>query len=219
LPFAPSLGVFLLFLLLLAPSPARAEERVRFSNIRAAEGWIEVDLEIPGGLPPNLVETLERGVPATIVYEIEIWRSRSRWFDRLEATQFRIYRIEFDTWERVFRVRGPGEESERFPSREALEGAVLRPTGIRVVPLRRLEGGAPHYFAVRAGVKPLELEQVRNIEAWLEGKIPGDGAGSEAENSFFGIPERVFGFVAGLAGFGEETLEARSINFRPEGLE
>lgn len=209
----------IVLLFLVSAGGARAGGSIRFENLRAAEGWLEVDLEVEGGLPPSVIETLGRGVPATVLYEVEIWRSRRRWFDRLEATQYLVYPIEFDAWDRVYRVRGEDGTVRELESLELLEAAVLRPSRIRVVPLRRLAGREPHYVAVRAGVKPLELEQIRRIEAWLEGKIPGEEESEDPGGGFLGIPERVFGFVASLAGFGEERLEARSVDFRPEGLE
>lgn len=213
-PFAAAL-----LLALFAAPAGGAKGTVWFNNIRSAEGWIEIDLEIPGGFPPGVAETLERGVPATVVYEIEIWRDRSRWFNRLEATQFLVYRIEHDAWAGVFRVLGPTGNEHSHATLAETAAAVLRPVGIRVAPSRRLNGKEPHYLAVRAAVRPLALEQVRAIEDWLEGKIPGETNPDGPDEGILRLPERLFGFIASLAGFGEQTLEARSINFRPEGLE
>ncbi|MFH1679793.1 MAG: DUF4390 domain-containing protein [Candidatus Eisenbacteria bacterium] len=214
-PFAAAI----LLLLTALPGAAAPGGTIWFNNIRVAEGWIEVDLEIPGGLPLSVVETLERGVPATLVYEIEIWRVRSRWFDRLEATQYLTVQIEHDPWETFYRARSSDGTGRAFPSLEVMEASVLRPERVRIAPLRRLDRKERHYIAVRAGVKPLELEQVRAIEDWLEGKIPGEENPEKRDDGIFRIPERLFGFLASIAGFGEETLSARSVNFRPEGLE
>ncbi len=215
--FAP-FAAALLLVLFAAPAGA-AKGTVWFNNIRSADGWIEADLEIPGGFPSGVAETLERGVPATVVYEIEIWRDRSRWFDRLEATQFLVYRIEHDAWAGVTRVLGQKGNEHSHASLAEAEAEVLRPERIRIAPAHRLDGKEPHYLAVRASVRPLALEQVRAIEDWLEGKIPGETDPGRSDEGILRVPERLFGFVASLAGFGETTLQARSINFRPEGLE
>jgi hypothetical protein len=203
-----------------AAGAASASERVIwFENIRVAEGWLEVDLEVPGGFPPNVVETLGRGVPATVVYEIEVWRSRPRWFDRLEATQYLLFQIDHDPWENAYRVRGPEGTSRGHDSIEEIAADVLRPTSIRIAPLRRIDPGSPHYLSVRFGVKPLALQEVRAIEEWLNGNIPGDEKRPEPGAGILGIPEKLFGFFAGLAGLGEERVEARSVTFMPIGLE
>ncbi len=164
-----------------------------------------------------MLETIERGLPATVNYEIELWRSRSSWFDALEASRFLSYRVSYDIIEGRYEC-AIGARVRRFDSLEALKNSLLKRTGIRVADMADLDGGKSYYFSIRAKVILVELEQVREVEAWLDGKIPGEkeegGAGA-----ILGVPEKLFGFLAGIAGFGDEQIETRSVSFVPEGLE
>ncbi|MBN1824946.1 MAG: DUF4390 domain-containing protein [Candidatus Eisenbacteria bacterium] len=217
-PVRPPL-ILALFLLLLAPTAARAEGNIVFSQIRVAEGWLELDFELTGGFSPKVIETLDGGLPATLIFEVELWRARASWFDHLEETRYLTYRIEFDLWEKVYRAGAPGREPRTYPDLASLTADLLRRERLRILPVRRLRRREPHYFSVRAEVRPVELRQIREIEAWLEGKIPVEGE-QEGDGTFLGaVPERLFGFAASLAGFGEDRIEARSITFRPEALE
>lgn len=219
MPLARIVLAGLAVIALTAPAPARGERSLSFENIRAREGWIELDLRLIDGFSGKVGESLERGLPTTVTYAVELWRSRARWFDRLERTRYLVFRIEHDVLSGVYRVRSADGGFWEVRSKEDLESLALRPAAVRVAPLERVDGRRPHYFSVRARVKPLELEQIREIEAWLEGKIPGDEDSEEGSGGILGMPERVFGFVAGLAGLGEESIEAKSVTFRPEALE
>ncbi|MFH1278170.1 MAG: DUF4390 domain-containing protein [Candidatus Eisenbacteria bacterium] len=218
MPLARMVFAGLVAMALTAPAPARADRSLSFENIRAREGWIELDLRLEDGFSGKVGESLERGLPTTVTYALELWRSRSRWFDRLERTRYLVFRIERDVLSGVYRVRSADGGFWEVRTTEALEDLTLRPGAVRVAPLDRVDGRQAHYFSARARVKPLELEQIREIEAWLEGKIPGEEE-SDPGGGILGMPERVFGFVAGLAGLGEESIEARSVTFRPESLE
>ena len=178
-----------------------------------------MDFQFPGGLSGKVVETLERGLPATVRYEIELWRSRASWFDKLEESRLIEYQVHYDIIDRRYESHNDGE-IRRYGTVEQLENAILRQAGVRLSPLSRLKGRSSYFFNITAKVIPVELEQVREMEAWLEGKIPGEeednGGGPEA---ILGMPERLFGFVASLAGFGDEEIKARSVSFVPEALE
>ena len=210
--------IVLVFFFFLLPGMPWAARGISFDNFRVQEEWLELDFEFEEGFSDEVVETLERGLPATVVYRIELWRSRARWFDRLEASRFLTFQVEHDPWIGAYRVRGPAMEPRLCPTLGDLEEEVLRLEGIRLTPLDRLKGEEAHYFALRAEVRPVELEQIREIEAWLEGTLPGDEKGQDEDGGIWNIPERLFGFVADFAGFGEESIEAKSITFRPAAL-
>lgn len=218
MPLPRTLTAAIALAILFAPAPLLAAGTISFDNIRVRDGWLEIDLRVEGALSPEVRESLEKGLPTTVTYVVELWRSRSRWFDRLEATRYVEFRVEHDAWTGTYRVKSAEGESWEIADFAPLEGLVLRPAAIRVSPIARISGRSAHYFSVSARVRPLELEQIREIEDWLEGKIPGEEEGKKS-GGVLGMPERVFGFVAGIAGFGEETVEAKSISFRPESLE
>jgi hypothetical protein len=209
--------IVLVSLSLLLPGVPWADRGISFTNMRVHEDWLELDFEFEEGFSDEVAETLERGLPATVVYRIELWRSRSRWFDRLEASRFLTFHVEHDPWIGAYKVRGPAMELRLCPTLTDLADEVLRLEGVRVTLLDRLREGEAHFFALRAEVRPVELEQIREIEAWLEGNLPGEES-EKGEGGIWNLPERLFGFVADFAGFGEESIEAKSIIFRPGAL-
>ncbi len=208
----------ILFLVLLAaPFEAHGERSIQFYDFRVLDGWLEVDFRFQEGLSGKVIETLERGLPATIRYEVELWRSRSSWFDKLEASRFITYKVRFDVIDRRYESNLNGS-IRRYATLEELEHAILRQAGARVVQLSEIRGEDSYFFSITARVTPVALEQVREMEAWLDGKIPGEDGGGGA-GGILEMPERLFGFVASLAGFGDEEIKAKSIYFVPEALE
>ena len=208
--------VFLLFLAL--PHAALGEGSINFYDFRVLDGWLEVDFRFQEGLSGKVIETLERGLPATIQYEVELWRTRSSWFDKLEASRFITYEIRFDVIEKRYESRLNGS-IRRYATLAELDHAILRQAGVRVAPISGIHGENSCFFSITAKVIPVDLEQVREMEAWLDGKIPGEEAESGGAGGILRMPERLFGFVASVAGFGDEEIKAKSIYFVPEALE
>lgn len=206
-------------LLLIIPPQVSAEPSISFQNIRVYREWLEIDFQLLEGFSDNVRETLERGLPATVQFEIELWRDRSRWYDHLEETRFLTFHIEYDRWEKTWEVRGPFRDPLHYTTFDKMASAVLRQERVRIADMGRLRVREPYYFSVRAEVKPLELEQIREIEAWLEGKIPGENPERDADAGLLRlIPERLFGFAASVAGLGAKSIEAKSITFQPGAL-
>ncbi len=214
----PLFYVLLLSLPLGAPAAVRAESTLLFDDFRVREEWLELDFRFENGFSAKVIETMGRGLPATIEYEIELWRPRASWFDKLEASRRVSYQIQYDVIEREYRVYSPGRIAEIHPSIDELRRAVLIQRSIPIARLEDLHPRSSYYIALTARVIPIELKQVREVEAWLEGKIPGN-EDPPTTGGIFGIPERLFGFVASLAGFGDEEIRTKSISFVPEALE
>ncbi|NNE09034.1 MAG: hypothetical protein HKN20_10790, partial [Gemmatimonadetes bacterium] len=112
---------------------------------------------------------------------------------------------------------------ELVSSQEEMIRRLLERTDVPLARLVGLRGSSRHYVAVRARLSSVNLQQIQEIEDFLDGRIPGEdgGAGTNEENrnGVLDVPEKLFGFVASLAGLGDETWEAESIRFLPGALE
>ena len=83
-----------------------------------------------------------------------------------------------------------------------------------VLPVGRigqLQPSATYYIAVSAVLKPLSVEDVKEVEGWLSGEVESQrkaGLGVVTE-----LPRALFDAVRNFAGFGDRRVRAASVDF------
>ncbi|NNE08907.1 MAG: DUF4390 domain-containing protein, partial [Gemmatimonadetes bacterium] len=86
----------LAFLTLALPAFARAETRIDFDDFRPRDGWLVLDFSLRGALDSKKLDTIHRGIPTTVTYEVSLLRARSGWFDKVEASLTFAVSVRFD---------------------------------------------------------------------------------------------------------------------------
>ncbi|MFY8122276.1 MAG: DUF4390 domain-containing protein, partial [Burkholderiaceae bacterium] len=97
-------------LLLLAATPARADDRIVVTEAalavatNGAEPGIVVNAEFEFDLPWALEDAINRGVALYFVADFELYRTRWYWFDRRIAAASLTYRLTYSPLTRQYRV-------------------------------------------------------------------------------------------------------------------
>ncbi|HKW51371.1 MAG TPA: DUF4390 domain-containing protein, partial [Candidatus Eisenbacteria bacterium] len=73
--------------------------------IESISGVICVSYEVGRPLTPRLEETLLQGMPATVTFEVGLWKRRSFWFDKLVLALRSEHKVVYDDWAKSFRIR------------------------------------------------------------------------------------------------------------------
>ncbi|HYJ31911.1 MAG TPA: DUF4390 domain-containing protein [Candidatus Binatia bacterium] len=195
-------------------APARAENDLglQVDTVEVSSGAVLVSYRVEKPFTPRLEETLLQGMPATIVYEVGLWKRRVFWFDKLIVAMKNEHRVMYDPWRDRFRVRsGVGIEARTrsFPSIDSLEATLFDVRRLPVSLLTALEPEGSYYVTVRVLIRPLAEEDLGEVEDWLAGE------GKEPDGSQRGLPRYLFGITANLSGLGDRTAVARSAHFTP----
>ena len=201
---------------LLAAAPARAIEFASVEPARDAEGRIGVTFRLEDPLEKRVEQSLERGMPATLLLHAELWRRRSGWFDRVERTLDATARVRHDVWTRAWRLELPGLPPLAVQSVDSLETALSRPIALTFPGTGRLADSAVYFVVLSATVKPLSVEDAEEIEGWLSGEVRGQrNAGLGALTA---LPRSLFDAVRNIAGLGDTRARAVSAEFSPREL-
>jgi hypothetical protein len=153
------------------------------------------------------IATLQEGLPVRLSYRLELWKSKSVWFDQLQRL------VEWDVvvrWEPVlleFSVRtitGSGMRERRYSTREALATAL----GARYrIALRPTTAGT-HYYVGSLAISTLSDSDIQELERFLQGEgDEGQPGGADAGGV---LGRRVTHLLLRLAGLPRLRLEARS---------
>lgn len=211
-------GVAACALVLLA-SLVPAARAFTLTSIRPARDdsgqlWVELQLEDP--LEPRVAQSLGRGMPATITLHAELWRRRNGWFDRMERAVETTFRLRHEDWDESWRLERPGNTALVVHSIDSLRVALQHTLALPVMSLNRLPPDADYYVVVSASLRPLNVEDVEEVEGWLSGEV------REKRRSGFGIltglPRSIFEAARNFAGFGDERSRLISDQFSPTKL-
>lgn len=215
LPLRAAIGPLVALLCVLA-GPAQA---FKLTSIRPARDagrnlWVELRLEDP--IEEAVEKSLRQGMPATLTLHVEMWRRRNGWFDRMEHAVDASFRMHYDAWSDTWRLSRPGEPMLNLGSLNQLELALSRTLALNVASLSRFRPDVPCYLVVTASLRPLDVEDVKEVELWLSGEV------KERRGSPFGfltgIPVLIFDTAKSFAGFGDEHSRMISADFTPRML-
>lgn len=176
-------------------------------------GEVRVDLDAEGLFGDQARRDLEQGGVSMLVYQLEVYRKRSGWFDSLVETSELVYRVSYDSFERRYRMQGDdiGVKSESF---QEVVGLCTRLKGIQVCSLERLDREAEYYLVIRCAFQPMSLESLDELRTWVEGGEPP----REREERRQGVGSRLARMLMSAAGFGEKQLQGTGPTFRPNDL-
>ena len=197
------------------PSIAQAVE-IRDARVLLLERDVTVALRTTAARSPRVRSSLERGMPATVLLSVELWRERLGWFDQrvhLQSTEIRVAR---DAWSDEFLMQRDAGPRIPLPDLADVEFQLARPTRVRLVPVSTMKAGVRHYVIARVEVKPLTVADIEEVEAWLSGEAKR--AGKPGPGSIARLPSHMMGVLANLSGLGDEVARFRGGTFTREDL-
>jgi hypothetical protein len=200
-PLPALLAALLAGLLLACAAPARAFD-LAVQPPRERDGWVWVDARLGGLFAPRVASSLARGMPATLRLHAELWRQRAGWFDRLESAFDAELRLRYDFRADAYRLERDGARPLVLAGLDSVRTALSRPLPLPVGRAALLADGSRYYVVVSATLKPLSVEDARQVEGWLSGEV--EGSQDEPWGGLAGLPLSLFDAARNFAGFGDE---------------
>jgi hypothetical protein len=188
---------------------------LRIDHIATTDTALVVDLVAEHVIDPETARGLAEGVPATLIYEIEIWRDRPGWFDHFAGGRLLVFKVQRDAWDEVYVVRDSQGLTLGLPNLDAVRELLEHQVGVAVAPVVDLSLDHAYYLVIKVALKPLTAEDVDELEGWLAGEV------EPSEHSFglLTLPKNFFGLVMDVTGFGDRNGTVRSANFRRSDLD
>lgn len=216
----PMRSWILLILAAMLPAASRAADPLALEDLGVRQGMVTATVRLTEGFDAETRTSVERGLPITVRFTAELWRKRRLWFDKQIDSRVRSFRVRYDPGEKLYSVSG----ADRYRVREtfqSLDAALerLSPRVLDVYPRAGLKDGSTYYVTVEMAIQPLTVEEFRELDGWISGRIRGDEDGNDGpDDDNGGVSGALFGFLIDLAGFGDKILEAETPGFKPPSL-
>jgi hypothetical protein len=197
------------------PSPPRGLD-VRSARVFMIGDTLAVSLSLGGFFSSRVGGSLERGMPATLLVTVDLWRDRTGWFDRLEATRSTLCRVRYDAWRGDYDLRRGAEAVQHADSLGEVAALLARPLRLPVAESRSLLPGHRYYLVVTASLRPLTPEGVREVEQFLSSQLRSSGgsaANGSGSVSIGRLPSSLLSALAALSGLGDEIAVHRTPPF------
>jgi hypothetical protein len=174
---------------------------------------LHVDFDVVGLFSDRIRDGLSRGLPMTFSVQVDLWRTRAGWWDALESRSIRRFKVQRNVFDDRFFVHG--EDGKRFIVSDlpALERHLSIRRAEFVSRITNLPREKSYYVAVTPSLRPLTIEDVQEVEAWLNGEIE-ESRDETAISVITGVPRMFFNVFVDLAGLGDKSTLARSGTFR-----
>jgi hypothetical protein len=212
---ALALALALTAALSVAPAAARAANDMGLAvdAVERVGDAICVSYHADNPFTPRLEDPLLRGMPATVTFEVGLWRKRAFWFDKLVVAYRSEHKIAYDPWSKTFRIRS-GVNPPRTRSvanLDSLRATLFDVHRLPVALVSTLDSTAAHYVSVKVVIKPLSANDLGEIEDWLSG-------GDESKGEDRGLPAYLLEWAVNLSGLGDRTALVKGPRFVPNVL-
>jgi len=173
---------------------------------------VAVDVSLAGLFSSRVRQSIEGGMPATLVLTLDLWRDRKGWFDQLVATRSVLYRMRYDAWREDYDLARGTEPVSHLDSLETVARALSVPIRVPVADRARLSPDHRYYVVVTASLRPLTPEGLSEIEQFLatQAREARGGPSGERRSSIARLPRSVLSVLAALSGLGDEMATYRT---------
>jgi hypothetical protein len=171
-----------------------------------SQGFLYVDHSVERPFEGNALDAIRSGLPSTLTYTIEVWQQRAGWWDKLEDTREYQFRVLRDLLNDQY-LLASREEVRRFANLDSLAAAACMH---RRDYLKPLSPDKRYYVLIGFNLAPLSVDDLRELETWLQGTIRDGHSGG-----ITGVSGTLVDMLLSATGFGDETTRGRTPTFVP----
>jgi hypothetical protein len=155
----------------------------------------------------KFIALMRSGFPLRLHYRLELWRTRSGWFDdHVTETAWDVV-AHYDPLADDFVLVRTGGIATRYARVDALAKALQVPYRVTLSP----KGAGKFYYLCRLGVSTLNDTDLQEVERWLKGEVtPAVSGHGDLTDAVVRGAQRLLVRIAGLPRL---TIEARSETF------
>lgn len=176
-------------------------------NVRQSHFEILVDVIVENLFTPEIIDGINRGFISSVEYIFNLYEDKKLWFDQLLREKKRVFFIEYDMWNKIYKVTDTYGNIINFSS---IKDAIVKISTQKRVIIERIENlnkNTDYYVGIRIVVKPVSIENLNEIIRCLRGEVrkitKKDGSGPLLH---------LFNWARNLIGLGDRVVIKKKQN-------
>jgi len=172
---------------------AAAESQINITGIKSKAGQLAVSFEAYDFLAGKAIEFLNKGFTLKLNYTIELWKSRSFWFDEPVVQRKIEHIIIYDLVRReysCFRKVGEKISQETLFKIEQLVDWATKFMDVEISQLEKLQRNVFYYYSLNAELNMLTADDIKDLRLWfsnIENTRASESNSSSLSNIFLNI--------------------------------
>jgi len=154
-------GILVVGMLLLCSHGTAMAKNAKLTNIIVTNTRDDllVYLTVEGAFTPKMVDAIKRGVPATFLFYINLYRTRTMWFDKQLADLTITNTIKYNSLKNEYTVSRSWDSNSPVvvQSFDAAEKLMSEIDSLKVIPLAQLEKGKHYQIQAKARLSRITL--------------------------------------------------------------
>jgi hypothetical protein len=172
---------------------AAAESQINITGSKVKAGRLIIGFEAQNFLAGKAIEFLNKGFTLKVSYTIELWKSRSFWFDKPVAQRkiehviiYNLVRREYS----CFRKVGDKISEETLFKIEQLVDWATKFMDVEISQIEKLQKNVLYYYSINAELNMLTADDIKDLRLWfsdIENTRASESNSSSLSNIFLNI--------------------------------
>ncbi|MFC1513728.1 DUF4390 domain-containing protein [candidate division KSB1 bacterium] len=206
--------ILLLVLIYLPGNLTAQDNNIAVDSLWIEDGYLNLSFHITDLFNEDILDGMKKGLTINITYNIDLWQSRSRWFDKNIMQVESFFKVGYNRFDQRY-VWYDTKNLERLTtsSFERIDNKCSYITGIALIDTSRIQPGKEYYVAIEGILEPLSVENLEEMRKWLTGEVSDLGINTNPVESPKKLSNRFLIFVKNISGFGDQQYSVRGRNF------
>lgn len=209
-----SIIVLLLICTTLPGTISAQQNNIYIDSLRVKDGDLTVSYHIEELFDRSLLESMNKGIAVSILYQVTLWRDRGTWFDKNEALVETIYRVKYNKFNRRYTWISISER-RTTTALSKIENLCAVQTDIPIIPIDELNKDGQYYISVKGILKPHSIEDFDDVKDWLSGEVDDVDLKNlrTPKRSQEKVSGRIFSVFKNITGLGDKVYDGTSMVF------
>lgn len=201
-------------MLISAGSIFAQQNTIYIDSLRVREGELTVSYHIEELFDRALLESMNKGIAVSILYQVTLWKSRNTWFDKNEAVVEHLYRVKYNKFNRRYSWISIGER-RTTTALSKIERLCGVQSDIPVIRIDRLDPESEYYVSIKGILKPHSIEDFDDVKDWLSGEVNDVNLKElrKPKKSQERVSGRIFSVFKNITGLGDKVYDGMSMGF------
>jgi len=206
--------IFAVFFLVIIPGwtqSAAQQNTIHIDSVEIVHDELAISFHLEELFSRNILESMDKGIGISILYQVTLWKKRGTWFDKSETLQEILFRVKYNKFNQRY-IWISQDERRATPSLEKVESLCSIHKDVPIIDAAEIEEDDEYYITIKCIINPHSIEDFEDVRDWLSGEFDEVDLKElrRPKQSQEKVSGRLFSVFKNLTGFGDRIYNGTS---------